>query len=126
MQSTIAEIGGRGVKYSPGPALDVLGVPLQQALVGVPLHVGRHREPALLADQLDDELAERRTWQYDQSFCTICVMPGTMLPQVAPSASEDAPPRHGQHALAQPFRRGAGVEQQRAVARLSILVEEAP
>ncbi len=42
----------------PRAALDVLGVPLQQALVGVALHVGRHREPVLLADQLDDELAE--------------------------------------------------------------------
>jgi hypothetical protein len=41
-----------------GPALHVLGVPLQEALVGVALHVGRHREPVLLADQFHDELPE--------------------------------------------------------------------
>jgi len=41
-----------------GPTLDVLGVALQEALVGVPLHVRGHRHPVFLADQLDDELAQ--------------------------------------------------------------------
>ena len=38
-----------------GAALDVLGVLLQQALVGVALHVGVEARPLLLVDQVDDE-----------------------------------------------------------------------
>jgi len=39
-------------------ALHVLDVALEQFLVGVPPHVGRHRRPVFPADQLDDELAQ--------------------------------------------------------------------
>jgi hypothetical protein len=39
-------------------ALGVFGVLFEQAFVGVALHIGRHRGPAFLADQLDDQLAE--------------------------------------------------------------------
>jgi hypothetical protein len=53
----MAWMSARGVKYCPRRPY-VLGVPLQQALVGVALHVGRHRRPVLLADQLDDELPQ--------------------------------------------------------------------
>jgi len=42
----------------PRAALHVLGVALQQPLVGIALHVGGHRRPVFLADQLDDELAQ--------------------------------------------------------------------
>ncbi len=41
-----------------GPGLDVLRVSLEQALVGVALHVGVEREPALPVDQVDDEAAQ--------------------------------------------------------------------
>jgi hypothetical protein len=37
-----------------GAALDVVGVALEQAFVGVALHVGAHRRPVLGVDQVDD------------------------------------------------------------------------
>jgi hypothetical protein len=49
--------GARG-EVLAGAALRVLGVLLQEALVRFALHVGGHGEPGLLADELDDELAE--------------------------------------------------------------------
>ena len=58
MQSTMASMSARGVKYCPAPPFVSCGVALEQPLVGVALHVGRHRRPVLLADQLDDELAQ--------------------------------------------------------------------
>ena len=42
----------------PCAALRVLGVPFQQALVGVAFDVRRHLQPRLVADQVDDELTE--------------------------------------------------------------------
>ena len=42
----------------PGAALGVLGVFLQQPLVGVPLHVGAHHRPVFLVDQIDDQAAQ--------------------------------------------------------------------
>ncbi len=42
----------------PRPTLHVLGVLLQQALVGIALHVGRERGPLLLVDQIHDEPPE--------------------------------------------------------------------
>ena len=45
----------RGVKYCPAPPLTSCAVLLQQPLVGVALHVRRHRRPVLAADQLDDQ-----------------------------------------------------------------------
>ena len=54
MQSTIAWISARGVKYWPAPDF-VLGVLLQQALVDVALDVGAQRRPVLLVDQIDDQ-----------------------------------------------------------------------
>ena len=56
--STMAWISARGVKYWPGPALGVLGVLLQQALVGVALHVGVEGHPLLAVDQVDDQAAQ--------------------------------------------------------------------
>ena len=41
-----------------GPALHVLRVALEQALVRVALHVSGHREPVLVPDEIDDERAE--------------------------------------------------------------------
>ena len=42
----------------PGPGLDVLGVALQQGLVGVALDVGAEGQPGLAVDQLLDEPGE--------------------------------------------------------------------
>lgn len=44
----------------PGPALGVLGVLLQQPLVGVPLHVGVHHRPVLLVDEVHDQATQLR------------------------------------------------------------------
>jgi hypothetical protein len=43
-----------------GATLHVLRVAFEQTFVGVALHVGRKREPLLLADEFDDQLAELR------------------------------------------------------------------
>ena len=50
--STMAWISGRGVKYWPGAGLHVLGVALQQRLVGVALHVGAEAVPVLAVDEV--------------------------------------------------------------------------
>ena len=54
----MASISDAGREVLARAALDVLGVLFEQALVGVALHVGRHLQPRLVADQIDDELAE--------------------------------------------------------------------
>ena len=41
-----------------GAALGVLGVLLQQPLVGVPLHIGAHHRPVFLVDEIDDQAAQ--------------------------------------------------------------------
>jgi hypothetical protein len=41
-----------------GARLDVLRVALQQALVGVALHVGAHRRPVFGVDQVDDHASQ--------------------------------------------------------------------
>ena len=55
MHSTMAWMSGARREVLPGAALHVLRVPLQQALVGVALHVGASSESTLPADQVDDE-----------------------------------------------------------------------
>ena len=51
----MAWISGRGVKYWPAPDLVSWAFFFQQAFVGIPLHVGAHRHPGFLVDQVHDQ-----------------------------------------------------------------------
>ena len=53
-------MSGLGVKYSPAPALGILSVLLQKALVDVSFHVYVQTEPRLRVDKLDKLLELRR------------------------------------------------------------------
>src|SRR5579864_13203 len=44
----------------PRSALGIFRIPFQEALVGIALHVGGHFHPRLIADEVDDELAQLR------------------------------------------------------------------
>jgi hypothetical protein len=80
MTSTMAAMSGRGREVLAGAALHVLGVLLQQALVGVALHIGVEGGPLLLVDEVHDQPAELGgSWIL---FCALRKMmpsmPGTM------------------------------------------------
>jgi hypothetical protein len=58
MQSTMAWISGRGVKYWPAPLLVSCAFFLQQAFVGVAFDVRAHGRPVLAVDQVHHQAAQ--------------------------------------------------------------------